>query len=109
MALSEPTRRTTAARYSFELYHPVPANSVAAQCGENSIYVEVMEDFFGTGLLIMPSAFTLGGCTATGEDSSTQVLIFESELHGCGSTSLVRFDCIKIIGVLKSLQIIVLF
>ncbi len=93
----------------FELYHPVPANSVAAQCGENSIYVEVMEDFFGTGLLIMPSAFTLGGCTATGEDPSTQVLIFESELHGCGSTSLVRFDCIKIIGVLKSLQIIVIF
>lgn len=93
----------------FELHHPVPANSVAAQCGENSIYVEVMEDFFGTGLHLMPSAFTLGGCTATGEDPSTQVLIFESELHGCGSTSLVRFDCSKIIGVLKSLQIMVLF
>ncbi len=93
----------------FELCHPVPANSVAAQCGENSIYVEVMEDFFGTGRPLMPSTFTLGGCTATGEDPSAQVLIFESELHGCGSTSLVRFDCSKMIGVLKLLQIMVLF
>ncbi|XP_050955677.1 zona pellucida sperm-binding protein 3-like [Labeo rohita] len=73
----------------FELRHPVPANSVAAQCGETSIYVEVMKDFFGTGQPLMPSAFTLGGCAATGEDPSVQVLIFESELHGCGSTPKV--------------------
>ncbi|KTF73772.1 hypothetical protein cypCar_00016573 [Cyprinus carpio] len=76
----------------FELRHPVPANSVAAQCRENSIYVEVLKDFFGTGQLLMPSAFTLGGCTATGEGPSAQVLIFESELHGCGSMSLVTED-----------------
>uniref|UniRef100_A0A8C2FEC4 Zona pellucida sperm-binding protein 3 n=1 Tax=Cyprinus carpio TaxID=7962 RepID=A0A8C2FEC4_CYPCA len=69
----------------FELRRPVPANSVAAQCGENSIYVEVKEDFFGTGKLLRSSALTLGSCTATGEDPSAQVLIFESELHGCGS------------------------
>ncbi len=74
----------------FELHHRVPANSVAAQCGENSIYVEVMEDFFGTGKPLRSSAFTLGGCTATGEDPSAQVLIFESELHGCGSIVMVR-------------------
>uniref|UniRef100_A0A671RLD4 Zona pellucida sperm-binding protein 3 n=1 Tax=Sinocyclocheilus anshuiensis TaxID=1608454 RepID=A0A671RLD4_9TELE len=61
-------------------------------CYPNSIYVEVLKDFFGTGQLLMPSAFTLGGCTATGEDSSAQVLIFESELHGCGSTSLVTVN-----------------
>ncbi|XP_016112492.1 zona pellucida sperm-binding protein 3-like isoform X1 [Sinocyclocheilus grahami] len=73
----------------FDLRYPVPANSVAAQCRENSIYVEVLKDFFGTGQLVMPSVFTLGGCTATGEDSSAQVLIFESELHACGSTSMV--------------------
>ncbi|XP_051571412.1 zona pellucida sperm-binding protein 3-like [Myxocyprinus asiaticus] len=73
----------------FELHYPVPANSVAAQCGENSIYVEVKEDFFGTGQLLMPSAFTLGGCTAVGEDNTAQVLIFESELHGCGSIPTV--------------------
>ncbi|XP_051742307.1 zona pellucida sperm-binding protein 3-like isoform X1 [Ctenopharyngodon idella] len=76
----------------FELPHPIPPNSVAAQCGENSVYVEVMEDFFGTGKPLMSTAFTLGGCTATGEDPSAQVLIFESELHGCGSTSTVTED-----------------
>ncbi|KAL0197771.1 hypothetical protein M9458_006311, partial [Cirrhinus mrigala] len=76
----------------FELRHPVPANSVAAQCGESSIYVEVMEDFFGTGTPLMPSAFSLGGCTPTGEDPYSQVLIFESELHGCGSTSWMTED-----------------
>ncbi|KAK2916326.1 hypothetical protein Q8A67_000700 [Cirrhinus molitorella] len=76
----------------FELRHPVPANSVAAQCGESSIYVEVMEDFFGTGKPLMPTAFSLGGCAPTGEDPSSQVLIFESELHGCGSTSLMTED-----------------
>jgi len=74
----------------FELPYPVPANSVAAQCGENTVYVEVMKDFFGTGRPLLSSGFTLGGCTATGEDVSAQVLIFESELHGCGGTSMVR-------------------
>ncbi|KAL1278160.1 hypothetical protein QQF64_024833 [Cirrhinus molitorella] len=76
----------------FELRHPVPANSVAAQCAENSVYVEVMEDFFGNGKLLSSSAFTLGGCTAIGEDPSAQVLIFESELHGCGSTIMATED-----------------
>ncbi|XP_039543061.1 zona pellucida sperm-binding protein 3-like isoform X3 [Pimephales promelas] len=76
----------------FELPNPVPANSVAAQCGENSVYVEVKKDFFGTGRPLLSSGFTLGGCTATGEDSSAQVLIFESELHGCSSTSMVTED-----------------
>ncbi|XDV13146.1 hypothetical protein PO909_001626 [Leuciscus waleckii] len=76
----------------FDLPFPVPANSVAAQCGENSLYVEVMKDFFGTGHPVLSSGFTLGGCTATGEDSSAQVLIFESELHGCSSTSMVTED-----------------
>ncbi|XP_056128249.1 zona pellucida glycoprotein 3e [Rhinichthys klamathensis goyatoka] len=76
----------------FELPYPVPANSVAAQCGENSVYVEVMKDFFGTGHPLLSSGFTLGGCTATGEDSSAQVLIFESELHGCSGTSMVTED-----------------
>lgn len=77
----------------FELPYPVPANSVAVQCGENSVYVEVMKDFFGTGHPVLSSGFTLGGCTATGEDSSAQVFIFESELHGCSSTSMVRLCC----------------
>ncbi|XP_052402854.1 zona pellucida sperm-binding protein 3 [Carassius gibelio] len=73
----------------FELHRPVPAKSVAARCAENSVYVEVKQDFFGNGKLHKSSAFTLGGCTATGEDPSAQVLIFESELHGCSSTVTV--------------------
>ncbi|XP_039542593.1 zona pellucida glycoprotein 3e isoform X1 [Pimephales promelas] len=76
----------------FELPYPVPANSVAAQCGENTVYVEVMKDFFGTGRPLLSSGFTLGDCTSTGEDVSAQVLIFESELHGCGGTSMVTED-----------------
>ncbi|CAM4625139.1 unnamed protein product [Leuciscus chuanchicus] len=76
----------------FELPYPVPANSVAAQCGENSIYVGVNKDFYGTGHQMSSSDITLGGCTATGEDSSTQVMIFESELHGCSSTLMVTED-----------------
>ncbi|XP_056107576.1 zona pellucida sperm-binding protein 3-like [Rhinichthys klamathensis goyatoka] len=76
----------------FDLPYLVPANSVAAQCGENSVYVEVMKDFFGSGHPLLSSGFTLGGCPATGEDSSAQVLIFESELHGCSGTSMVTED-----------------
>lgn len=74
----------------FALRQAISANSVAAQCGENAVYVEVMEDFFGTGKPLMASAFSLGGCTATGEDNTAQVLIFESELHGCNSMLTVR-------------------
>ncbi|XP_056609655.1 zona pellucida glycoprotein 3e [Triplophysa dalaica] len=69
----------------FELRQPISPNSLGAQCGENSVYVEVMEDFFGTGKPLMPSGFALGGCGATGQDNNARVLIFESELHGCGS------------------------
>uniref|UniRef100_A0A8C1UJ10 Zona pellucida sperm-binding protein 3 n=1 Tax=Cyprinus carpio TaxID=7962 RepID=A0A8C1UJ10_CYPCA len=76
----------------FNLRHPVPARSVAARCAENSVYVEVMQDFFGNGKPLKSSAFTLGGCTATGEDPSAQVLLFESELHGCGSILTVTED-----------------
>lgn len=85
----------------FDPPHPIPPNSVAAQCGENSVYVEVKEDFFGTGKTLMSSAFTLGGCAATGEDPSAQVLIFESELHGCGSTSTVGLYFDVILGILN--------
>ncbi|NP_001103303.1 zona pellucida glycoprotein 3e precursor [Danio rerio] len=73
----------------FELRHPLPANSVAAQCGERLIRVEVLEDFFGTGMLMMPTAFSLGGCAPIGEDPTAKVVIFESELHKCGSTTVM--------------------
>nr|XP_055049951.1 zona pellucida sperm-binding protein 3-like [Misgurnus anguillicaudatus] len=73
----------------FQLRQPVPINSVAAQCGENSVYVEVMEDLFGTGHPLMVSGFTLGGCAPVGQDNTAQVIIFESELQDCGSKPTV--------------------
>ncbi|XP_062404634.1 zona pellucida sperm-binding protein 3-like [Sardina pilchardus] len=71
---------------------PVPANSVAAKCGATDVQVEVHRDFFGTGRLIQPADMLLGDCTFTREDLSAQVLLFESELHGCGSSLQVTED-----------------
>ncbi|KAL6460797.1 hypothetical protein MHYP_G00307630 [Metynnis hypsauchen] len=76
----------------FEPRQPVSAVSVAADCGENSVYVEVKKDLFGTGELINPSALSLGGCAATGEDSAAQVLIFEAELQLCNSVLRTTAD-----------------
>lgn len=70
----------------FELRVPIATASVAAQCGENFVHVEVKKDFFGTGQLVNPSFLTLGGCTAVGEDPEAQVFIFEYELETCGSS-----------------------
>uniref|UniRef100_A0A8C2JN31 Zona pellucida sperm-binding protein 3 n=1 Tax=Cyprinus carpio TaxID=7962 RepID=A0A8C2JN31_CYPCA len=75
----------------FEPHVPIAPQSVAAECGENSVRVEVKKDFFGTGQLVNPSFLSLGGCAAIGEDSKAQVLIFEYELQTCGS-SLVMTD-----------------
>lgn len=74
---------------NFELRHPVPATTVAVQCRERNAYVEVKKDMFGIGQFINPADLTLGTCGAIGEDTAAQVLIFESELHECGSTSVV--------------------
>ncbi|KAJ8401553.1 hypothetical protein AAFF_G00378700 [Aldrovandia affinis] len=49
-------------------------------------------DLFGSGQLIQPSDITLGGCWPTGEDGSAQVLVFETELQGCGSTLTITED-----------------
>ncbi|KAA0723940.1 Zona pellucida sperm-binding protein 3 [Triplophysa tibetana] len=76
----------------FELRDPIPPNSVGALCHENSVYVEVMEDFFGTGKPLMASGFAMGGCGPIAQDDNARVLIFESELHGCGSILTVTED-----------------
>ncbi|XP_034094408.1 zona pellucida sperm-binding protein 3-like [Gymnodraco acuticeps] len=67
----------------FELKAPVAFDSVSAVCGENSVRVEAKKDLLGIGKPVSAAEVTLGGCPATGEDA--QVLVFESELHGCGS------------------------
>uniref|UniRef100_A0A3B3CHL8 Zona pellucida sperm-binding protein 3 n=1 Tax=Oryzias melastigma TaxID=30732 RepID=A0A3B3CHL8_ORYME len=75
---------------NFELRVPTPAESVSVLCGENTVRVEAKKDLMGIGKPVLASDVTLGGCAATGEDSEAQVLIFESELHGCGSRLQVR-------------------
>uniref|UniRef100_A0A3P8S7Z4 Zona pellucida sperm-binding protein 3 n=1 Tax=Amphiprion percula TaxID=161767 RepID=A0A3P8S7Z4_AMPPE len=69
----------------FKLPQPVVTNRVAVRCGESKIQVEVNQDLQGLGRLIDPEDITLGGCSATEIDDLSHVLIFESELHGCGS------------------------
>ncbi|KAG9264173.1 zona pellucida sperm-binding protein 3-like [Astyanax mexicanus] len=76
----------------FEMRQPAPVNSVAAACGEHSIYVEVRRDLFGTGELISPLDITLGGCAVSGEDAAAQVLMFESELQACHSALRMTED-----------------
>ncbi|XP_074483443.1 zona pellucida sperm-binding protein 3-like [Sebastes fasciatus] len=67
----------------FEQRVPVPADSVAARCGEREVTVEVKQNFLGNGQLIRPSDLTLGGCAAL---DTARVLHFQTELHGCGCT-----------------------
>ncbi|XP_059190238.1 zona pellucida sperm-binding protein 3-like [Centropristis striata] len=69
----------------FELKTPSVPNTVSAVCGENSVRVEAKKDLLGIGKPLQAADVTLGGCPATGEDPEAQVLIFESELQGCGS------------------------
>ncbi|KAM3870182.1 zona pellucida sperm-binding protein 3-like [Diretmus argenteus] len=84
----------------FELKQPVAAHSVTVQCGESSVRVEAKKDLLGIGTHILPSDITLGDCPATGEDSSGQVLIFESELHGCGSQLVMSEDSFVYVFIL---------
>ncbi|XP_061578791.1 zona pellucida sperm-binding protein 3-like [Cololabis saira] len=69
----------------FQLKTPTPAESVSVTCGENLVRVEAKRDLLGTGRLAEAAEVTLGGCPASREDPEDQVLVFESELHGCGS------------------------
>ncbi|KAG8012584.1 Zona pellucida sperm-binding protein 3 [Nibea albiflora] len=70
----------------FELRHPVAAATVAVECREIDAHIEAKKDLFGIGQFINPNDLTLGTCNAVAEDTAAQVLIFESELHACGST-----------------------
>ncbi|XP_017314352.1 zona pellucida sperm-binding protein 3 isoform X2 [Ictalurus punctatus] len=63
----------------------VPTQSVTARCNETAVYVEVRKDLFGTSAPHNIAALTLGGCAAKGVDVSSQVLVYESPLHGCNS------------------------
>lgn len=74
---------------SFEMRYPVAASTVAVECRERDARVEVKKDLFGIGQPINPADLTLGDCGAIAEDPIAQVLIYECDLHECGSLSLV--------------------
>ncbi|XP_015244431.1 PREDICTED: zona pellucida sperm-binding protein 3-like [Cyprinodon variegatus] len=61
-----------------------PAESVSVRCGEDKVTVAVNKNFLGNGQLIRPDDLSLGGCMAV--NAVDNVLLFETELHGCGGT-----------------------
>ncbi|KTF91041.1 hypothetical protein cypCar_00038969 [Cyprinus carpio] len=74
---------------NFQLRQPVTPSSVAVQCSENQVLVEVKKDLFSNGQLIQPSGLSMGGCPVVGEDSVSGVLIFEYELQDCNSVLMM--------------------
>uniref|UniRef100_A0A671M838 Zona pellucida sperm-binding protein 3 n=1 Tax=Sinocyclocheilus anshuiensis TaxID=1608454 RepID=A0A671M838_9TELE len=76
----------------FQLRQPVTPSSVAVQCGENWVLVEVKKDLFSNGQLIQPSGLSMGSCPVVGEDSAFRVLIFEYELQDCNSVLMMTED-----------------
>ncbi|XP_067280264.1 zona pellucida sperm-binding protein 3-like [Pseudorasbora parva] len=77
---------------NFQLRQPVTPSSVAVQCGENRVLVEVQQDLFSNGHLIQPTGLSLGGCPVVGQDSQSKVLIFEYELQDCNSVQMMNED-----------------
>lgn len=73
----------------FEMRYPVPAATVAVECREAIAHVEVKKDMFGIGQPINPNDLTLGNCAPVAEDNAAEVLIYEAELHQCGSQLMV--------------------
>ncbi|XP_061749672.1 zona pellucida sperm-binding protein 3-like [Nerophis ophidion] len=74
----------------FELKTPEAPERVHVVCGPNFVRVEAEKDLLGTGRAVRSEDVTLGGCPATSEDS--HVLVFEAELHTCGSQLLMSED-----------------
>ncbi|CAM4642529.1 unnamed protein product [Leuciscus chuanchicus] len=66
---------------NFPMRQPVTPGSVAVQCGENRVLVEVQQDLFSNG-----------GCPVVGQDPESRVLIFEYELQDCNSVLMMNED-----------------
>lgn len=75
-----------------DLRTPIPPDSLRIQCEEKQVLVEVDLDFFKSGQLINPADITLGGCGVVGEDPNTKKILFQSELHTCGSVLTVSLS-----------------
>ncbi|XP_073679715.1 zona pellucida sperm-binding protein 3-like [Garra rufa] len=77
----------------FQIRQPVTPSSVAVQCSESSVHVEVQQDLFSNGHLIQPSGLSLGGCSVVGQVPGSRVLFFfEYELQNCNSVLMVTED-----------------
>ncbi|KAK2880341.1 hypothetical protein Q8A73_023039 [Channa argus] len=74
----------------FEERVPVSADSVVVHCGEGEVTMQVKQNFLGNGQFIHPGDLTLGGCTAL--HVADNILQFQAELHGCGSTMSMTED-----------------
>lgn len=85
----DPVEPVAKAPLNFNLRQPVADSRLAVRCGESVIQVEVKQDLLGLGKLIQQEEITLGGCSAIEVDDLSHVLMFRSELHGCGSTLVV--------------------
>ncbi|XP_026157668.1 zona pellucida sperm-binding protein 3-like [Mastacembelus armatus] len=82
--LNSPVKQESKVLVKFEQRVPVPADSVSVHCSEEEVTVWVKQNFLGNSQLIHPSDLTLGGCAAI--KTTDQVLEFQTELQGCGST-----------------------
>lgn len=75
---------------------PEPADTVEVHCGEDSVKVQVKQDFLGNNQLINPSDLTLGACPSVGFDDHAGIVAFESALQECGSTLTVLYVLVSI-------------
>ncbi|KAJ8337279.1 hypothetical protein SKAU_G00384990 [Synaphobranchus kaupii] len=88
------TPRPTQKEPTIVVETPTPKpNAVKVHCGESSVQFEVDMDLLGIGHLIQPSDINLGGCGPVGQHGS-EVLLFETELHGCGSVLAMMEDAL---------------
>ncbi|XP_066577029.1 zona pellucida sperm-binding protein 3 [Amia ocellicauda] len=90
-ARAKPVARAKAVvRVNSSLFKQQVSPVVWAQCGESAIQVSVERDLFGTGRLIQAADIQLGGCALSGQNDT--VLVFQSELQGCGSALSMTED-----------------
>ncbi|KAM4618279.1 zona pellucida sperm-binding protein 3-like, partial [Polymixia lowei] len=76
----------------FELRHPVPVATVTVDCREKDLYITAQKDLFGIGQIINTADLTLGTCPAIAQDQVA--LMYEAELHQCGSRLTMTEDAL---------------
>lgn len=67
---------------------------VLVQCGEAQVVVTVKRDLFGTGRLVQIEDLSLGpsGCQPMAYNAAENTVIFNVDLHECGSVLQVRVE-----------------